>query len=159
MQFAEDLISMVYFVYLHAILQEQKPLRNAIQKTTKATGCEMLLYVVSYSVWSWCISQEKQLETAINVVFESPFKPFNCLKDIEMPKLFELCLLKPHHGSSLDPPRFSISVSSVRKGEYSPKGSITEHKHFVVCCWLLQSWIANSCKTMQKIVKIPLRIN
>ena len=50
-------------VYLHAIviLQGYLFLRNASQPTTKATGCEILLYVILYSAMSRIISQKKQV--------------------------------------------------------------------------------------------------
>ena len=43
------------------ILQEYLFLRNASQPSTKATGCEMFLYVILYSAMSRIISQEKQV--------------------------------------------------------------------------------------------------
>ena len=50
-------------VYLHAIviLQGYLFLRNASQSTTKATGCEVLLYVILYSATSRIISYKKQV--------------------------------------------------------------------------------------------------
>ena len=50
-------------VYLRAsvIFRGYISLRNASRLTSKATGCEILLYVVLYSAMSWCISQGKQV--------------------------------------------------------------------------------------------------
>ena len=50
-------------VYLHAIviLQGYLLLRNASQPTTKATGREILLYVILYSAMSRIMSQKKQV--------------------------------------------------------------------------------------------------
>ena len=50
-------------VYLNAIviLQGYLFFRNASQPTTKATGCEILLYVILYSAMSRIISQKKQV--------------------------------------------------------------------------------------------------
>ena len=66
MQLSEDWITEFSFlidVYLHAIviLQGYLFLRNASQPTTKATGCQILLYVILYSAMGRIISQKKQV--------------------------------------------------------------------------------------------------
>ena len=66
MQLSEDWITEFSFlidVYLHAIviLQGYLFLRNASQPTTKATGCEILLYVILNSAMSRIMSQKKQV--------------------------------------------------------------------------------------------------
>ena len=50
-------------VYLHGsvIFQGKISLRNAIQPTKKATGCEILLYVVLYVARIRYITHEKQV--------------------------------------------------------------------------------------------------
>ena len=70
MQLTEDFVNFritefpcLIDVYLHAIviLQGYLFLRNANQPTTKATSCEILLYVILYSAMSGIISQKKQV--------------------------------------------------------------------------------------------------
>ena len=70
MQLTEDFVNFritefpcIINVYLHAIviLQGYLFLHNASQPTTKATGWEIFLYVILYSVMSRIISQKKQV--------------------------------------------------------------------------------------------------
>ena len=53
-------------VYLSVIviMQGYIFLFNVSQPTVKATGCEILFYMVLYSAGSWFISQEKQVVMA-----------------------------------------------------------------------------------------------
>ena len=71
MQLTEDFVNFritespcLIEAYLHAILilQGYLFLRNASQQITKATGREILLYVILYSAMSRNISQKKQVD-------------------------------------------------------------------------------------------------
>ena len=76
-----------------------------------ATGCEILLHVVSYSARSRYISLEKWIgsEFACFVrisiaLFECYFKQFLCLLDVKKPKNFwRLRPLSSHQGPAMDP--------------------------------------------------------
>ena len=68
MQLSEDFVNFritefpcLINVYLHAIVifQGYLSLRNASQATTKATGCEILLYVILNSAMSRIMNQKK----------------------------------------------------------------------------------------------------
>ena len=125
MQLTEDFVNFritefpcLIDVYLHAIviLQGYLLLRNASQPTTKATGCEILLYVILYSAMSRIISQKKTGRFCTGIAFQAMNIVFNAI----VTHLIALkarkngfCLLKPNQGFSLDLPGFSIRVCLV----------------------------------------------
>ena len=89
-------------VYLWAsvILQGQISLHNASQPTTKATGCEILLYVVLYSTRSWYISRKNGLVRNGYSFLSHEYSFFNVIVSRLIP--LGLCPLKPYQGSPSD---------------------------------------------------------